>query len=93
VAKGYGALKIRAELHQRGASSELLAKALREAEIDWFAQAERALEKKWRAGVPADNAEQKGMRFLASRGFTGEQAREAICAVLAAAANNNTDSY
>lgn len=81
LARGYGELRIRAELNQRGIGGDLLSEALAEAEVDWFEQAEQALAKKWRAGVPDAQAIPKALRYLAGRGFTGEQAREAIRAL------------
>ncbi len=87
VARGHGELRIRSELVQRGIAAELSDAALAAAEIDWFAAAERALEKKWRAGAPENDPLGRGMRFLCGRGFSHEQAREAVAALLAAQAD------
>jgi len=84
AARGHGELRLRSELAQRGIGGELIDAALAADGIDWFGAAERALEKKWRAGAPDDDPLGRGMRFLCGRGFSHEQAREAVATLLAA---------
>lgn len=76
---GYGPLRIRSELQQRGVS--IWPQSLSSiTEQDWVAQAIRAREKKFGlqdlSGDWPEKARQA--RFLAQRGFTGEQAECAI---------------
>ncbi len=76
---GYGPLRIRSELQQRGVSiwPDSLAGI---PEQDWVTQAIRAREKKFGlhnlSGDWPEKARQA--RFLAQRGFTGEQSESAI---------------
>ncbi len=68
--KGYGPLRIRAELRERGIAEELIATWLEDDEQDWYALMIGAAEKKFGAQPPADRREMaKRGRFLSSRGF------------------------
>ena len=71
--RGYGPLKIKQELQQRGISSELLDTHVKFNDEIWFDTACQAYEKKF-AGRRIDSANEraKRMRFLQSRGFTGD---------------------
>lgn len=70
---GYGPLRIREELAQRGLPRAAVEQALREVEIDWGAQ----LRELWRrrfGQLPSEPKERgKQSRFLAYRGFAQEQ--------------------
>jgi regulatory protein len=71
--RGYGPLKIKQELQQKGISSELIDSYLSFNDEIWLETACQAYEKKFSAKV-LDSANQraKRMRFLQSRGFTGD---------------------
>lgn len=72
--KGYGFLKIRQELQQRGVSSQLIYEAQEKLEIDWFALAQQQRQKKYGDSKPANFKEKaKQMRFLSGRGFSHEE--------------------
>lgn len=75
--RGYGPLKIKQELQQRGISSELVDSFVQFNDEIWLDTAFQAYEKKF-AHRPKDkafdsaNERAKRMRFLQSRGFTGD---------------------
>jgi len=70
VGRGYGPLKIREELRERGIDAELIDACLREAETDWQALLAEVRRKRFGPKVPDDFAEQaRQARFLQSRGF------------------------
>ncbi|MNM59743.1 Regulatory protein RecX [compost metagenome] len=70
---GYGPLRIREELAQRGLPRSEISKALSEAEVDWPAQLREAWRRKFAGRLPADAREraQQG-RFLNYRGYSPE---------------------
>ncbi len=68
--KGYGPLRIRSELRERGIADELIATWLDAAEQDWHAVMLGVAERKFGVQPPADRKEMaKRGRFLSSRGF------------------------
>lgn len=75
VLRGYGPLRIVAELGERGISEAMAAGALQEVceeeGVDWRLQAQAALRKKFGVeALPADYAERaRCLRFLSYRGF------------------------
>ncbi len=71
--RGYGPLKIKLELQQRGVSSELVEAYVEFNDKIWLETARLAYEKKF-AGKLLETAKEraKRMRFLQSRGFTGD---------------------
>ena len=75
--RGYGPLKIKQELQQRGISSELVDHFIDFNDKIWIDTADQAYEKKF-AAKPLDSANEraKRMRFLQSRGFTGDIIQE-----------------
>ncbi len=77
--RGYGPLRIRQELRQRGVGDELAATAMDGAEVDWFAALAYVLERKY-GGIPAADLKEKARRtrFLLYRGFSGDQIRELL---------------
>ncbi len=76
--KGYGPLRIRAELQERGVDEEIIGVALAAAEIDWFELAIEQRRKRFGVGRAGDfKSLAKQKRFLSYRGFSGEQIRAA----------------
>jgi regulatory protein len=72
--KGYGPLRIHAELIARGVSEDLIEHHLNMADNAWLAEARLVWQKRFKGTLPRDfktRAEQ--MRFLQYRGFTPEQ--------------------
>jgi len=67
---GYGPLRIREELHQRGLAREAVDQALRTADIDWFNHLQALWQRRF-AGCLPENAKQRAQqgRFLAYRGY------------------------
>ena len=77
--RGFGSLKIRLELKERGVSAELISQALDEADIDWFTLAMTVRCKRFGEQSPTDIKDRaKQQRFLQSRGFTHEQITESF---------------
>ncbi|QXI29785.1 recombination regulator RecX [Pseudomonas vanderleydeniana] len=68
---GYGPLRIRDELSQRGLQRSDIELALRESGFDWQAQLEETWRRKFSGRLPADAREraQQG-RFLSYRGYS-----------------------
>lgn len=81
--KGYGPLRISAELRERGIDEGLVSSMLRRAEeegdVDWFEMASAAYAKKY-GGRPIEDIREraKRMRFMQYRGFSQEQIAVAI---------------
>jgi regulatory protein len=81
--KGYGPLRINAELRDRGVAEELISAKLRQAEeegeVDWFKGAAAVYSKKY-GGRPIEGVKEraKRMRFLQYRGFSHDQIAAAI---------------
>ncbi len=68
--KGFGPLRIRAELRERSVSGELIATCLDQADIDWHAMLTRAANSRFGTEPVADRrALAKRARFLEQRGF------------------------
>ena len=77
--RGFGPLKIRQELGQKGVGSQDIATALRNPDIDWFELCRLAMVKKYPGALPASMAEKdQCYRFLAQRGFESEQIRAVL---------------
>jgi len=73
VGRGYGPLRIRGEMRQRGIGDEGIAQAFAAAGCDWNALAARALERKFGTRPCADLREKaRRSRFLQYRGFAFE---------------------
>ena len=71
---GYGPMRIREELAQRGLSRPAIEQALSEAEVDWGEQLRELWQRKFAGQIPEDMCEKaKQARFLAYRGFSQEQ--------------------
>lgn len=77
--RGRGPVWIRGELERRGVAAELVARALEEADIDWFEAVRATRRKRFGAGPPKDYAERaRQARFLQYRGYTADQVRAAL---------------
>jgi regulatory protein len=77
--RGYGPLRICAELQARGIGSAGVATALAILEADWAGQACLAREKRFGPDRPADLKERaRQTRFLLQRGYSQEQIRRAL---------------
>ncbi len=76
IERGYGPLRIQAELRKRGVSGALTERTLAESTRSWIESARQERSKRFGPCIPADHRERaKQMRFLQQRGFTGEQIR------------------
>ncbi len=79
LSRGFGPLRIRAELKERGVSEDLAASWLEEDAVDWYAQAERTRCKRFGTELPAGLRERaRQARFLQYRGFSSEQIRAVL---------------
>lgn len=77
--RGYGPVRIRMELRERGIDEALIGTALAELDVDWFAAARAARHKRFGVAAPADFRDRaKQLRFLNNRGFDAEQCRAAL---------------
>jgi regulatory protein len=76
-ARGYGPLRLREELRQRGVSEALISEALAsDAGWDWSALAAQLYRRRYGDTQPEDVREAAArQRFLRNRGFSGEQLR------------------
>jgi len=74
--RGFGPLRIRAELRERGVAEELIAGLLDEGDDAWAQAMHEAHDRRFGEGPPADlrDLARRG-RFLAYRGFSGERVR------------------
>ena len=74
--RGYGPVRIRAELRERGVEEGLIEACLSQTEVVWMTSLQQAHDKKFGSEPPADlKALARRSRFLEYRGFTGEQIR------------------
>jgi regulatory protein len=77
--RGYGELRIKQELKQKGLSADLIEEGLNVIEVDWFTLASAARCKRFGEQIPVDLKERaKQQRFLQYRGFTHEQINESL---------------
>lgn len=69
--KGYGPIKIRYELQQRGINADIIDAAITQSDIDWAAMQEKVRQKKFgTAPLPKEfAAKAKQMHYLQQRGF------------------------
>jgi regulatory protein len=73
-ARGFGPVRIRHELQEKGVGEELIAQALDERARDWLDDIMRVRQKRFGRRPPKGFAERaRQMRFLQYRGFTFEQ--------------------
>lgn len=72
--KGFGPLRIEAELIERGIPKELIEQELNITDNAWFTEAKRVWQKRFKNKIPTDfKARAQQMRFLHYRGYTHEQ--------------------
>lgn len=78
LTKGRGPLALKAQLQRAGVSYESASHWVRE--TDWVRAARAQLHKRYAGGdaMETPQARARGMRYLLSRGYTTEQAREAL---------------
>lgn len=77
--RGYGELRIRQELKQKGVADDLANLSIQQAEIDWFALATEVRCKRFGEQCPDDFKDRaRQMRFLQYRGFTHDQITESF---------------
>lgn len=78
---GYGPLRIRADLAERGVGGHLVAEALDLGDDIWREHCLAAWQRRF-GKPPADRREQgQQMRFLANRGFSGDHIRRVVAQV------------
>lgn len=79
VARGYGPLKIHAELRARGVAADLIEERMSELGDPWSELARATWSKKYAGRPPRGYREwARQARFLQGRGFTTEQIREVL---------------
>lgn len=79
TSRGYGPLRVRAELTAKGVKGAAVEQALQEEQPDWLQLAREALRKKFGSQPPQDRESRaKRYRFLAQRGFSSEQINAAL---------------
>jgi regulatory protein len=72
--KGYGPVRIRAELLERGVAQNLIEQHLQIADNVWLDKVRKVWDKRFKGSLPQDfRARAQQMRFLQYRGFTTEQ--------------------
>jgi len=78
AARGQGPMRVRAQLRQIGLAADLVEASIA-AYPDWIEQVRAARKKKFGAALPAHYPDkQRQSRFLAYRGFTSAQIRNAL---------------
>jgi len=71
--KGYGPLRIRAELMSRGIAEDLIEHHLNIADNAWLVTMRHAWQKRFKGSLPDDfKTRAKHLRFLQYRGFTAD---------------------
>jgi regulatory protein len=79
--KGYGPLRIIAELQQRGVNVEIIFNFIDETSCEWLELAQQVRQKKFGKKMPKEFTEKaKQMRFLQYRGFSVEQINKIFAA-------------
>lgn len=77
--KGFGPLRIQAELQQRGVAAEIIQRVLDPADTCWVEQLQKVRQKKFGTPLPRDfKIQARQMRFLQTRGFSSEQINRAL---------------
>ncbi|HHS83756.1 MAG TPA: regulatory protein RecX [Gammaproteobacteria bacterium] len=77
--KGFGPLRIQAELRERGVPGALVAQGIEPEGTHWVELMSRVRQKRFGSALPADYPEQaRQMRFLQYRGFAVEQIRQLL---------------
>lgn len=79
MSRGYGPIKIKNELREKGVSSDLIESSLEYDREVWRDQIVGILDRKYKGVPPADYKEwAKRARFLQSRGYSTSQIRESL---------------
>jgi regulatory protein len=79
VSKGYGPVRIRKELEEKGIAPDSFGELLDPASVTWVREMRRVRQKRFGARLPASDAERaKQAKFLQYRGFTFDQIRDAF---------------
>ena len=79
ISRGYGPVRLREELRERGVSGSDFEMAMEGLEVDWFALAADVLNKKFGETAPEDMKEKgRCIRFMQYRGFTAEHYRRLL---------------
>ena len=77
--RGYGPLRIRLELQEKGIAAEVIEAAIDARNRDWLTELKRVRRKKFGNSLPATYAERaRQARFLQSRGFSTDQIFEVL---------------
>ena len=77
IEKGFGPIRIRMELRERGVIEELISHHLDDSTIDWRSHLKRVREKKFGETLPDDYRDRvKQSRFLQQRGFDNSLIRK-----------------
>ncbi|MGB0450003.1 MAG: regulatory protein RecX [Porticoccaceae bacterium] len=88
IYRGHGLARIRQDIRQKGVGDELVARALEEADIDWYALAKDVAKRKFGNRPAADQRDKaRRMRFMQYRGFNYDQIK---CAL---GSSDDTDEY
>ncbi|MDF7680139.1 regulatory protein RecX [Enterobacteriaceae bacterium ESL0689] len=75
--KGYGPVRIRQELQQKGVDNNIVDIAIRACDIDWIALAKEQIQRKYGQTLPTMFSEKvKIQRFLLYRGFVMENIQD-----------------
>nr|VFJ68677.1 MAG: regulatory protein [Candidatus Kentron sp. FW] len=79
IASGYGPIRIRHELHQRGIDKDTIGQNLTREEDEWIDSVSEVRRKRFGAGKPKDHRERaRQIRFLMYRGFASEHICKAL---------------
>ncbi|MBI5611732.1 MAG: regulatory protein RecX [Gammaproteobacteria bacterium] len=77
--RGFGPLRIKKELQEKGVAGELIADRLDMSDREWLTEIRRVRQKKFGVKQPKNFAERaRQARFLHYRGFTHDQIRSAF---------------
>jgi regulatory protein len=79
ISRGYGPLRLREELRERGVAEADGTAAMEELEIDWYALAAEVMHRKFGAIAPHDIKEKaRRARFMQYRGFAMDHYRQLL---------------
>ena len=79
IDRGFGPIRIKMELRERGIDDELISRYLDDSTIDWPSRIKQVREKKFGNALPADFENRiKQSRFLQQRGFDSNLIKETL---------------
>jgi regulatory protein len=79
INRGYGSVRIKMELKERGVASDIITQSLQQTDTDWFALATEVRCKRFGEHEPQDYKDRaKQQRFLQYRGFTHDEITESF---------------